>query len=265
MRATCHEGSNEVQDRDRGDQKGLNRNLASRRRSVLSVDLHPRRRSSEVPEVAEGSLVSQWRSRRSMDPRSGRRSRVTSPQREGMYTAYRQWEEPSFTRRSSPVSQRRSDASKAPWGIERSPGQGPGRRSEVAESNLASRRRSVLSVDLHPRRRSSEAPEVAEGSLVSQRRSGWSMDPRSGRRSRLTTPQKEEMYTTYHQWEEPSFTLQSRRKSSPAPQKELSLMDHTGPPPATRYGWEIDREDPSARTRVRTEPPLSPLHENTVL
>ena len=41
-------------------------------------------------------------------------------------------------------------------------------------------------------------------------------------------------------------------------------MDHTDPPPATRYGWEIDREDPSARTRVRTEPPLSPLRENTV-
>ena len=55
----------------------------------------------------------------------------------------------------------------------------------MAESNPASRRRSVLSVDLHPRRRSSEAPEVAEASLASQRRSGLSMDPRSGR-SRLT-------------------------------------------------------------------------------
>ena len=105
-----------------------------------------------------------------------------------------------------PVSQRGSDASNAPRRIERSPGQGPRERSGVAESNLASRRRSVLSVDLHPRKRSSEAPKMVEGSLVSRRRSGQSTDIRLGRRSRVTSPQREGMYTAYRQWEEPSFT-----------------------------------------------------------
>ena len=58
----------------------------------------------------------------------------------------------------------------------------------MAESSLASHRRSVLSVDLHPRKRSSEASEMIEGSLVSRRRSGQSADVRSGRRSKNNVP-----------------------------------------------------------------------------
>ena len=134
----------------------------------------------------------------------------------------------------------------------------------MAESSLASRWRSVLSVDLHPRKRLSEASEMIEGSLISQRRSGKSADVRSGRTSRITSPQKERMDTAYRRWEEPSFTRRSMRKSSPVPWEEMNLTTYADPPPTTRYERESDQEDPSARTRVRTEPPLSPLRENTI-
>ena len=163
-----------------------------------------------------------------------------------------------------PASQRGSDANNAPRRIERSPGQESRERSGVAESSLASRRRSVLSVDLHPRKRPSETSEMIEGNLISRRRSGESADVRSGRTSRITSPQKERMDTAYRRWEEPSFTRRSMRKLSPVPREEMNLTDYADPPPTTRYEQESDRKDPSARTRVRTEPPLSPLRENTI-
>ena len=75
----------------------------------MSVDLHPRKRKGEASEMIEGSLVSQRRSGESVDVRSGRTSRITSPRKERIDTAYRRWEEPNFTRRparkSSPVPQ----------------------------------------------------------------------------------------------------------------------------------------------------------------
>ena len=163
-----------------------------------------------------------------------------------------------------PASRRGSEASNASRMIKRSPGQESRERSGVAGSSLASRRRSVLSVDLHPRKRPSEASETIEGSLISRRRSGESADVRSSRRSRITSPQKEKIDTAYRRWEEPSFTRRSRRKSSPVPQEEMSLTDYADLPPTTRYGRESDREDPYVRTRVRIEPPLSPLRENTI-
>ena len=163
-----------------------------------------------------------------------------------------------------PASRRGSDASNASRMIKRSPGQESRERSGVAGSSLASRRRSVLSVDLHPRKRPSEASEMIEGSLISRRRSGESADVRSSRRSRITSPQKEKIDTAYRRWEEPSFTRRSRRKSSPVPQEEMSLTDYADLPPTTRNGRESDREDPYVRTRVRIEPPLSPLRENTI-
>ena len=91
-----------------------------------------------------------------------------------------------------------------------------------------------------------------------------SSDVRSGRRSRITSPQKEKIDTAYRRWEEPSFTRQSRRRSSPVPQEEMNLTDDMDLPPTTRRGRESDREDPYARARVRIEPPLSPLRENTI-
>ena len=105
---------------------------------------------------------------------------------------------------------------------------------------------------------------MIEGSLNSRRRSGESADVRSGRRSRISSPQKEKIDTAYRRWEEPSFTHRSRRRSSPVPQEEMNLTDYMDLPPTTRHGRESDREDPYARARVRIEPPLSLLRENTI-
>ena len=98
-------------------------------------------------------------------------------------------------------------------------------------------------------RRSSIASKRTEPSLASQSR------------SKPTSPQREKMNTAPRQWEEPSFTHRSRRKLSPATQKESSLTTRTDPP-ATQYDWEIDRSRPPVRARVRPELPSSPLHEN---
>ena len=65
----------------------------------MSVDLHPRKRPSEASEMIEGSLISRRRSGESADVRSGRTSRITSPRKERIDTAYRRWEEPNSTRR----------------------------------------------------------------------------------------------------------------------------------------------------------------------
>ena len=83
--------------------------VASRRRNVMSVDLHPRKRPSEASEMIEGSLFSRRRSGESTDVRSGRTPRSTPPRKERIDTAYRRWEEPNFTHRParnfSPVPQ----------------------------------------------------------------------------------------------------------------------------------------------------------------
>ena len=50
------------------------------------------------------------------------------------------------------TSQRRSDVNSAPRRIEQDPGQETREKLKVAESSLASSRRSVMSVDLHPRK-----------------------------------------------------------------------------------------------------------------
>ena len=118
------------------------------------------------------------------------------------------------------TSQRRSDANSATRRIEQDPGQGTREKS-----NLASSRRSVMSVDLRPRKRPSEASEVIEGSQNSRGRSGEGAGVRSSRTSRITSPQKERMDTAYSRWEEPNFAHRTARKASPVPQEEMSLTD----------------------------------------
>ena len=150
----------------------------------------------------------------------------------------------------------------APRRIEQSPGQESREKSRVAESSLSSRPRSVMSVDLHPRKRPSEASEMIEGSLISRRQSGENADVRSGRTSRITSPRKERVDTVYSGWEEPNFIRRPARKSSPVPQEEMSLTDYADLPPITQHERKSDRENPLARTRIRPEPPLSPLRKN---
>ena len=65
------------------------------------------------------------------------------------------------------TSQRRSDANSATRKIEQGPGQETREKLKAAESNLASSRRSVTSLELRPGKRSSEASEVIEGSQSS--------------------------------------------------------------------------------------------------
>ena len=182
--------------------------------------------------------------------------------------------------RAPSTSQRRSSANSVPRTMERSPGQESRGASRVAESSLASRRRSVRSVDLHPRRRLSEASEIVEGSLISRRRSGESVNVRSSRTSRVASPRKERRTTAYHRWEKPIFTRQLARNSSPVPQEE-SLTDYAELPPitqrkqevslatqyerelppTTQYERESHRESPLARTRTRPRSFPSPTRE----
>ena len=107
------------------------------------------------------------------------------------------------------TSQRRSDANDTTRRIEQDLGQGAREKS-----NLALSRRSVMSVDLRPRKRLSEASEVIEGSQNSQRH----------RTSRITSPRKR-MDTANSGWEEPNFTHRTVRKASPVPQDEMSVTD----------------------------------------
>ena len=84
-------------------------NLASSRRIVIGMDLSPRKRPSEASEAIEGSQNSRGRSGESAGVRPSRTSRITSPQKEKMDTAYSGWEEPNFAHRTareaSPVPQ----------------------------------------------------------------------------------------------------------------------------------------------------------------
>ena len=105
------------------------------------------------------------------------------------------------------TSQRRSDANDRTRGIEQDLRQGAWEKS-----NLNPRRRSVMSVDLRPRKRLSEASEVSKGSQNSQRH----------RISRITSPRKR-MDTVNSGWEGTNLNYRTARKASPAPQEEMSL------------------------------------------
>ena len=139
----------------------------------------------------------------------------------------------------------RSDANSATRRIEQDPGQGTREKS-----NLASSRRSVMSVDLRPRKRPNEASEVIEGSQNSRRRSGEGAGVRSGRTSRITSPQKERMDAAYSGWEEPNFVHRTARKASPVPQEEMSLTDCVDFPRRSGEGTGVH----SSRT-PKTMPP----------
>ena len=155
------------------------------------------------------------------------------------------------------TSQRRSDANSATRRIEQDPGQETREKLKVAESNLAPSRRSVMSVDLRPRKRPSEASEVIEGSQNSRRRSGEGAGVRSGRTSRITSPREERMDTAYSGWEEPNFTHQTARKASPVPQEKMSLTDCVDLPRRSGEGTGVrssrtSRITPPRRERVET-------------
>ena len=104
--------------------------------------------------------------------------------------------------------QRRSDANDRTWGIEQHPGQ-----EAWEKSNPKPRRRSVMSVDLRPKKRLSEASEVSKGSQNSQRH----------RISRTTSPRKK-MDTANSGWEGTNLTYRTARKASLTLQEEMSLM-----------------------------------------
>ena len=107
------------------------------------------------------------------------------------------------------TSQRRSDANDTTRGIEQDP------RQEAREKlNLTPSRRSVMSVDLRPRKRLSKASEVSKRSQNSQRH----------RTSRITSPRKR-MDTANSLWEGTNLTYQTARKASPVLQEEMSLTD----------------------------------------
>ena len=132
------------------------------------------------------------------------------------------------------TSQRRSDANSATRRIEQDPGQGTREKS-----NLASSRRSVMSVDLRPRKRPSEASEVIEGSQNSRGRSREGAGVRRSRTSRKTSPQKERMDTAYSGWEEPNFAHRTVREASPVPQEEMSQTDRVDFPRRSEEGTGV--------------------------
>ena len=251
--------------------------LASGRRSVMSVDLHPRKRPSEASEIIEGSQISRRRSGEGAGVRSGKTSRIMSPRRERMDTAYSGWEEPNFThrpaRKSSPVPQ--EGMSLADYvDLPRRSGEGTDVRSGRTLRITPPRKERIDTAysgweepnfTRQPARRPSPVPQE-EMSLTDYvdlpRRSGEGTDVRSGRTSRIVPPRKERIDTAYSGCEETNFTRQPARKPSPVPQEEMSLTDYADLPPITQHERRSDRENPFARIRMRPEPPLFPLREN---
>ena len=224
------------------------------------MDLHSRRKSSVASQGIESSPIS----------RLGRRSSIVILRTE-LNPASRPARRPSVASQgieSSPISRLGRRSSIATQRTEPNPASQPARRPSVASRgtepspvyrperrlSIASHR-TELSPDSRLGRRSSIASGRTEPNLASQSR----------RRSNLVSPQREKAYTVPQQWEESSFVHRSRRRLSPVPQKEPSLMSRTDPPAVSQFDWEIDREDPSVRARVRTEPPSSPLRENMTL
>ena len=99
------------------------------------------------------------------------------------------------------TSRRRSDADDATRGIE----QAPGRRTRE-KSNLASSRRSVIDMDMRPKKRPSEASEAIEGSQSSRGGRG-----EENRMPKAMSSQRKRAETAYSGWEEKDFTHQLAR------------------------------------------------------
>ena len=92
--------------------------------------------------------------------------------------------------------------------------------------NLTPSRRSVVSGDLRPRKRLSEASEVSKGSQNSQihRKRQRQRQRQRHRISRITSSRKR-MDTANSGWEGMNLTYRTARKASPVPQEEMSLTD----------------------------------------
>ena len=144
------------------------------------------------------------------------------------------------------TSQRRSDADDATRGIEQAAGQ---RTRE--KLNLASSRRSVIGVDLRPKKRPSEASEVSEGSQSSRGRSG-----EENRMPKAMPSRRKRAETAYSGWEEKDFTRQSAREPSLDPQEEMSPTDYADLPSITQYERRSDRENSFVQDRMRLESPF---------
>ena len=229
--------------------KATESNLASSRRSVMSVDLRPKRRSSKASEVIEGSQNSRRRSGEGVGVRSGRAPRVTSPRKERMDTAYSGWEEPDFThrtaRKASPVPQEEMSLTGC-VDLPRRGGEGTGVHSNRTPRITAPRRERVETAYsgweepnfTHQTARKANPVPQEEMSLTDRvnlpRRSGEGMGVRPSRTPRITPPRREGVDTAYSGWEEPNFTRQSARKLSLDPQEEMSLTDYAELPPITQ-------------------------------
>ena len=141
--------------------------------------------------------------------------------------------------RAHSTSQRRSDANSATRKIEQGPGQETREKLKAAESNLASSRRSVTSLELRPGKRPSDQSEVIEGSQSSRRQDGEGPGVRSGRASRIASPRKERMKTPYSGWEEPNLIHQTARRVNLVPQEETSPTDRVDLPRRSGEGMGV--------------------------
>ena len=204
--------------------------------------------ATEDTEEGRKNRVEAWISETTVQEADGKDS-------EGLKTIYRDEDVrvrvPKRTSsRAHSTSQRRSDANSVTRKIEQDPGQETREKLKAAESNLASSRKSVMSLELRPGKRPSEASEAIEGSQSSQRHDGEGVGARSGRVSRTTSPRKERMKPAYSGWEDPNHTHQSARRVNPVPQEEMRLTDRVDLPRRSGEGTGVR----SSRTPKITPP-----------
>ena len=152
--------------------------------------------------------------------------------------------------------QRRSGANSTAQRIEQDLEQGA--RGKL---NVASSRRSVLSMDLRPKKRSSKASEAIGGSQNFRRRSGESAGVHLSQTPRITSPRKT-TDTAHSGWEETHFAHQSARKSNLDPQDEMSLTDYADLSSISQHERRSERESYLVRDRTRPESPFYSPHEN---
>ena len=137
--------------------------------------------------------------------------------------------------RAHSTSQRRSDANSATRKIEQGPGQETREMLKAAESNLASSRRSITSLELRPGKRPSDQSEVIEGSQSSRRQDGGRRRCPFGKGIKNYVPTERENENTVQRMggTKPHSSNSEKSKPSPAGRDE---PDGPRKPPEVKWG-----------------------------
>ena len=150
------------------------------------------------------------------------------------------------------------------------------RRSDANDRTRGIERRSVMSEDLRPKRRLSEASEINKGSQNLQRRrmsriasprkrtdtanSGWEGTNPVYRTARSRTPKtvprrRDRVETVYSDWEETNFIYRSARDSNLGLQDETSPTEYAEFPPISQHERRSERRSYSPHFIGENETP----------